>query len=75
MTYNNIKSHKKPGVQVLFRTYIFKKKLGRGGGGGFIYVKIRFLNTYNFKIQTLKIFLFVESSLYSSSSKGYFQVF
>ena len=34
MTYDNIKSHKKPGFNPLCRRYIFRKAAGGGGGGG-----------------------------------------
>ena len=34
MTYDNIKSHKKPGPHPLFRKYFLEKLQGWGGGGG-----------------------------------------
>ena len=33
VTYDNIKSHKKPGFQPPFKRYIFAKTTGLGGGG------------------------------------------
>ena len=33
VTYDNIKSHKKPGFHPLFRRYIFRKST-KGGAGG-----------------------------------------
>ena len=35
MTYDNIKSHKKPGFDTLFKRYIFRKTTG--GGSNFYY--------------------------------------
>ena len=34
VTYDNIKSHEKPGLQPLSRRYIFEKNTGRVGGRG-----------------------------------------
>ena len=34
MSYDNIKSHKEPGFQPLFRRYIFRKTKGGVEGGG-----------------------------------------
>ena len=43
ITYDNIKSHKKPGFHPLFRRYIFRKTT-EGEGGGLV-VKLTLLPT------------------------------
>ena len=57
MTYDNIKSHKKPGFQTLFRRYIFRKTTGRGQIDpptilGLRHPKIKKMNTMNILINS-----------------------